>query len=110
MSWKCDKCKNTYDDSVEAVEVEKFKFCPNCIGKEDAAAEPVKQNKDNASKTVAALLIAAALVIIGAVVSAVVLFICEKYPAAIITIVCAFVAVIILSSVADTIKKNNLEK
>lgn len=109
MSWKCDKCKNTFEDDVKAIESDGFKFCPNCMGDGEQTVEPVKQ-KGDASKTVAALLIAAALVIVGAVVSAVVLFICAKYSAAIITIVCAFVAVIILSSVADTIKKNSKNK
>ena len=104
MSWKCDKCQNTFEDDVKAVENDGFKFCPNCMGNGEEAI-PVKA-KGDANKIVAALLIAAALVILGAIVSAVVLFICAKYSAAIITIVCAFVAVIILSSVADTIIKN----
>ena len=109
MSWKCDKCKNTYEDDVKAVETDGFKFCPNCVGNGEEEVAPIKE-KTNSSKIVAALLIAAALVIVGAIVSAVVLFICAKYSAAIITIVCAFIAVIILSSVADTIKKNSKNK
>ena len=105
MSWKCDKCKNTFEDEIKAVESEGFKFCPNCVGDGEQTVAPVKAKGDS-NKIVAALLIAAALVVLGAIVSAVVLFICARYSAAIITIVCAFVAVIILSAVADTIKKN----
>lgn len=108
MSWKCDKCQNTFEDDVKAVETDGYKFCPNCMGNGEEVA-PIKEKADS-SKIVAALLIAAALVIVGAIVSAVVLFICAKYSAAIITIVCAFIAVIILSSVADTIKKNSKNK
>lgn len=105
MSWKCDKCKNIFEDEVKAVETDGFKFCPNCMGDGEKTVAPKKEKTDS-NKIVAALLIAAALVIVGAIVSAVVLFICAKYSAAIITIVCAFIAVIILSSVADTIKRN----
>ena len=49
------------------------------------------------------------LVLVGAIISAVMLFISNQIPAAVIAAVCGFVAVVILSSVADSVRKRNRE-
>ena len=105
MSWKCDKCKDTYSNDVQPTIVEGFKFCPHCLGKEESV--PPIRKRANVKKIVAAILIAALIVLIGAGVSAVMLFISDQIPAAVTAAVCGFVAVVILSSVADSIRKRN---
>ena len=105
MNWKCDKCKNTYSKEVEPVIVAGFKFCPRCLGLKEEA-QPVKKRAD-VKKIVTAILVAALLVLVGAVVSAVMLFISNQIPAAVTAAVCGFVAVVILSSVADSVRKRN---
>ena len=52
-------------------------------------------------------MVAAIIVLIGAVVSAVMLFITNQIPAAVTATVCGFVAVVILTSVADSVRKRN---
>ncbi len=107
MSWKCDKCKNTYADEVSPAMVAGFKFCPHCLGMGDKV-QPIKKRAD-VKKIVAAILIAALIVLVGAIISAVMLFISNQIPAAVIAAVCGFVAVVILSSVADSVRKRNRE-
>lgn len=106
MSWKCDKCKNTYADEVEAITVAGFKFCPRCISGKDEGAEPIRKRAD-AKKIIVAILVAALIVFIGAAVSAAMLFISDHIPAAVTAATCGFVAVVILSSVADSVRKHN---
>ena len=105
MSWKCDKCKNTYADDVEATQVAGFRFCPHCLGVSDDV-KPIKKRAD-VKKIVVAIMVAAIIVLVGAVVSAVMLFITNQIPAAVTAAVCGFVAVVILSSVADSVRKRN---
>ena len=105
MSWKCDKCKNTYADDVEPTVVADFRFCTHCLGKGDEV-QPIKKRAD-VKKIVIALMVAALLVMVGAVVSAVMLFISNQIPAAVTAAVCGFVAVVILTSVSDNVRKRN---
>lgn len=107
MAWKCDKCKNIYADDVKPVVVEEFAFCPNCIGKGEPV-EPLKKRADF-KKIILAIMIAALIVLVGAGVSAAVLFVNNQIPAAVTAAVCGFVAVVILSSVADNVRKRNKE-
>lgn len=105
MSWKCDKCKNTYANEVKPVMVEGFAFCPNCVGKEQKV-EPIKRRAD-IKKVIIAILVAALVVLVGAASSSAVLFATNQIEAAVTSATCGFVAVVILSSVAETIRKRN---
>lgn len=107
MSWKCDKCKNTYSDDVKPVVVSDFVFCPNCTGSPNKV-EPIKKRADF-KKIIIAIMIAALIVLIGAITSSVMLFISNQIPAAVTAATCGFVAVVILSSVADNVRKRNKE-
>ncbi|MBQ6380000.1 MAG: hypothetical protein IJJ41_00165 [Clostridia bacterium] len=105
MSWKCDKCKNTYSNDVEPTKVAGFQFCPHCLGVEDDV-QPIKKRAD-VKKIVIAIMVAALIVLVGAAVSAVMLFISNQIPAAITAATCGFVAVVILTSVSDSVRKRN---
>lgn len=105
MSWKCDKCKNTFSKELEPIHVAGFKFCPHCVGLHDDV-QPIRKRAD-VKKIVVAIMVAALIVLIGAVVSAVVLFISNQIPAAVTAAVCGFVAVVILMSVSDSVRKRN---
>ena len=63
MSWKCDKCKNTYADDVEATQVAGFRFCPHCLGVSDDV-KPIKKRAD-VKKIVVAIMVAAIIVLVG---------------------------------------------
>ena len=107
MSWKCDKCKNTYADDVKPAIVGEFAFCPNCTGKGEKV-EPLKKRGD-IKKVIIAIMIAALIVLVGAGVSSAVLFINNHIPAAVTAATCGFVAVVILTSVSDNVRKRNKE-
>lgn len=105
MSWKCDKCKNTYGDNVKPTKVAGFNFCPHCLGVNDDV-KPIKKRAD-VKKIVVAIMVAALLVFVGTVVSSVMLFISNQIPSTVISAGCGFVAVVILASVADSVRKRN---
>ena len=82
-------------------------FCPNCTGAKEKV-EPIKKRGD-IKKVIVAILIAALIVLVGSILSSVLLYIAGQIPGSVTSATCGFVAVVILSSVAENIRKRNKE-
>lgn len=104
MSWKCDKCKNTYSDNVEKTNSAGFNFCPACVsGEEIAESEIVKKNKT--PYYTKALLICAIVVFAGSVIAGI-FFIQNALTVVSIPVwVGGFVVAVVLAGVSEFILK-----
>jgi Na+/glutamate symporter len=107
MSWKCDKCGNTYNDSVKQIKAGKFVFCPFCLNDQKIKNDAIV--KKNSSRTAVKVITVAAAAVFFISISLGILFIKTDLIKVSIPIwVCGFVCAVILTAVDEALMKKTI--